>query len=250
MREARGRYLRDLLKVHILEKKKDQLDSTASEMEIRRKDGKNIYINIVCSSNMIQNKEIGKILLLKEITDRKRNEKIKQILYHISQIANSDASLNELYPMIFKKLKEIIDTSNVYIALFDEDKNILRFCYSVDETDKKNENLLSLNNNNSKNIFYYIFKTGKSILLNYNKYKKMISEGHFSSHDVITNQQIWLGVPLKVADKTIGSIVLQSYTNPVLYSQKDVKLMEFVAQQIANAILRKTNEEKLKIIHP
>jgi len=37
----------------------------------------------------------------------------------------------------------------------------------------------------------------------------MIREGHFSSYDVITNKQIWLGVPLKIADKTIGSMVVQ-----------------------------------------
>ncbi|HCL91013.1 MAG TPA: diguanylate cyclase, partial [Candidatus Atribacteria bacterium] len=66
--------------------------------------------------------------------------------------------------------------------------------------------------------------------------------------DVITNKQVWLGVPLKVENKIIGSMVLQSYTDPNLYSKKDIKLMEFVSQQIATAIERKQAEEKLKFL--
>jgi len=84
--------------------------------------------------------------------------------------------------------------------------------------------------------------------LNYSKYKRMIDRGDFNSYDVITNKQIWLGVPLKIGNKIIGSMILQSYTNPDLYSKKDIKLMEFVSQQIATAIERKQAEEKLKFL--
>ena len=76
----------------------------------------------------------------------------------------------------------------------------------------------------------------------------MIDRGDFNSYDVITNKQAWLGVPLKVENKIIGSMVLQSYTDPNLYSKKDIKLMEFVSQQIATAIERKQGEEKLKFL--
>jgi diguanylate cyclase (GGDEF)-like protein len=41
---------------------------------------------------------------------------------------------------------------------------------------------------------------------------------------------------------------LQSYIDPNLYSKKDIKLMEFVSQQIATAIERKQAEEKLKFL--
>ncbi|MEA3454789.1 MAG: sensor domain-containing diguanylate cyclase, partial [Candidatus Caldatribacteriota bacterium] len=65
---------------------------------------------------------------------------------------------------------------------------------------------------------------------------------------VITNKQIWLGVPLKIGNKIIGSMILQSHTDPNLYSKKDIKLMEFVSQQIATAIERKQAEERLKFL--
>src|SRR5665648_543493 len=76
----------------------------------------------------------------------------------------------------------------------------------------------------------------------------MIARGDFVSYDVITNKQVWLGVPLKVENKIIGSMLLQSYTDPDIYSKKDIKLMEFVSQQVATAIERKQIEEKLKFL--
>jgi len=195
------------------------------------------------------NKQItGKIFLLNDITNRKTSGVVNNVLYNISQAANSNISLKELYPVIRKELSSIIDTTNFYIALFDEEKNKLYFPYYVDETGERDEDFLVSKYNNSDNIFNYIFKTGQSLLLNYNKYKKMVARGDFSSYDVITNRQIWLGVPLKIEDKIIGSLVLQSYTDPNLYSKKDIKLMEFVSQQIATAIERKQAEEKLKFL--
>jgi diguanylate cyclase (GGDEF)-like protein len=122
------------------------------------------------------------------------------------------------------------------------------FSYYVDEVGERDENFLTLKQNISDSIFNYIFKTGESLLLNYYKYKNMVARRDFTYHDVITNKQVWLGVPLKIEGDIIGSMVLQSYTDPNLYSKKDIKLMEFVSQQIATAIKRKQTEEKLKIL--
>jgi len=243
LREARGKYLKDLLDVNILQKNKNSHYFPGSEMKIKRKDGNNIYVSVSFASNLIEKEISGKILLLKDITNRKKNDDISNVLFNISRLASSNISLKELYPMIQQELHKIIDASNFFISLFDEEESKLRFCYHLDETGDKNKNSILFSNHQANNIFYYIFKTGKPLLLNYNKYKKMIRDGYFNSHDVITNKQIWLGVPLKIAEKPIGSIVLQNYTNPKLYSEKDIPLMEFVSQQIANAIEKKRAEK-------
>ena len=61
-----------------------------------------------------------------------------------------------------------------------------------------------------------------------------------------TLRKAWLGVPLKVEDRVIGAMVVQSYTNPELYSEKDIGLLEFVSSQVATAIERKRTEEKIR----
>ncbi len=54
------------------------------------------------------------IIYVHDITKRKQNEKLQQVLYSISKAANSNLSLEELYPIIHKELHKIIDATNFY----------------------------------------------------------------------------------------------------------------------------------------
>ncbi|MBU4362333.1 PAS domain S-box protein, partial [bacterium] len=192
---------------------------TNLELIAKKKNNKLIHVSVSVTLNQVNEQTTGKIFLLNDVTNRKASEAVNNVLYNISRAANSDISLTQLYPVIREELSTIIDTTNFYIALFDEEKNKLYFSYCNDETGEKDKDFLISKYSDSNNIFYYIFKTGESLLLNYNKYKKLIARGDFVSYDVITNKQIWLGVPLRVENKIIGSMVLQSYTDPELYSQ-------------------------------
>ena len=221
---------------------------TDLELIAEKKNNKLISVSVSVTLNQVNGQTTGKIFLLNDITNRKANETVNNVLYNISRAANSDISLTQLYPVIREELSTIIDTTNFYIALFDEEKNELYFPYYADETGERDENFVISKYSDSDNIFHYIFRTGESLLLNYNKYKRMIDRGDFNSCDVITNKQVWLGVPLKIESKIIGSMILQSYIDPDIYSKKDIKLMEFVSQQIATAIERKQAEEKLKFL--
>lgn len=248
LEELRGLYIEKILtNCHSQIVGSDRIFSDL-ELIAKKKNNKLVHVSVSVTLNQVNKQTIGKIFLVNDITDRKANEAINNVLYKISRSANSDISPMQLYQVIREELSTIIDTTNFYIALFNEEKNSLYFSYYNDETGEKDKDFLNSKYSNSNNIFYYIFKTGESLLLDYNKYKKLIARGDFVSCDVITNTQVWLGVPLRVENKIIGSMVLQSYTDPNLYSQKDIKLMEFVSQQVATVIERKQVEEKLKFL--
>ncbi|TFB08416.1 diguanylate cyclase [Candidatus Atribacteria bacterium MT.SAG.1] len=248
LEEMRGKHIEKVLtnwRTQILDS-----DRVFTDLELiaRKKNKKLIHVSVSATLNQVNKQTTGKIFLLNDVSTRKANEAVNNVLYNISRAANSDISLKQLYPVIREELSTIIDTTNFYIALFDEEKNKLCFPYYADETGERDKDFLVSKYSTSDSIFNYIFKTGESLLLNYNKYKRMIDRGDFNSHDVITNKQVWLGVPLKIENKIIGSMILQSYTDPNLYLKKDIKLMEFVSQQIATAIERKQAEEKLKFL--
>jgi diguanylate cyclase (GGDEF)-like protein/PAS domain S-box-containing protein len=57
---------------------------------------------------------------------------------------------------------------------------------------------------------------------------------------------IWLGVPLIVEGKTIGAMVVQHFSNPKAYCEREQHMLEFVSTQVAIAIDRKRAEEKLE----
>ncbi len=209
----------------------------------KRKDGSVFPVSISASSIKINNKVKGIIILYQDITERKRNDDLQKALYNISKAANSPISLGQLYPIIHKELGNIIDTNNFFIALVDYQKDEVCFPYFVDEKDKV---FPIINFSETNSLTVYVIKTDQPLLVDYKKLKKMIAQREVNIVGTITDKSIWLGVPLKVEDRVIGVMAVQSYTNSKLYSEKDIKIMEFVSNQIATAIERKRMEEELK----
>jgi len=217
------------------------------EFVLNRKDNSKVTVEISTYPVKIK----GKILALgiaRDITERKKAEILNIALYNISRAANSEISLNQLYPLIHKELNTIIDATNFYIALVDDKEDKIFFPYHQDEKDNVFPPIVKYSTINT--LTTYVIKTGKSLLSDNKQYNKMIAQGILIPMGSTTTQSIWLGVPLKVENRAIGAMAVQSYTDPNLYTEKDVKLMEFVSEQVATAIERKQMEEELqKLAH-
>ena len=76
----------------------------------------------------------------------------------------------------------------------------------------------------------------------------MIASGELSPLGSTSPQSIWLGVPLKIEGHVIGAMAVQSYTNPNLYSKRDIKLMEFVSDTDSNRHREKKNGRRAEKI--
>jgi diguanylate cyclase (GGDEF)-like protein/PAS domain S-box-containing protein len=209
----------------------------------KKKDGTLFPVSISSSNIKIDGQIKGLIVTYIDITKRKQDEQLHQVLYNISKAANSAISLDQLYPLIHQELGSIIDTTNFYIALVDEKEDKIYFPYHVDE---KDDNFPIINFSTANTLTAYVIKNGQPLLNDNNQYKEMVNQGILSPWGSTTPQSIWLGVPLKIEDKTIGVMTVQSYTNPHLYSEKDIKLLEFVSSQVATALERKKAEETLQ----
>jgi len=209
----------------------------------KKKDGTLFPVYISGSRVMLDGKLQGVITMYKDITERKRNEELNKVLYNISKAANSPISLNQLYKTIHQELSTIIDTTNFYIALVDGKENKIFFPFNIDDT--KPIHLPRTINHNS--LVAEVIRTGKSIFVN----QEMIKGEKFMMEFKEwfgTLRKVWLGSPLKVEDRVIGAVVVQSYTNPKLYSEKDIGLLEFVSSQVATAIERKRTDEKIRYL--
>ena len=209
----------------------------------KKKDGTLFPVSISVSRVMLDGKLQGAIGMYRDITERKHDEQLHQVLYNISKAANSAISLGQLYPLIHQELGSIIDTTNFYIALVDEKEDKIYFPYHVDE---KDDDFPIRKFSTANTLTAYVIKNGQPLLNDNNQYKEMIAQGILSPWGSTTPQSIWLGVPLKVEGRVIGVIVVQSYTNPHLYSEKDIGLLEFVSNQVSTVIERKKMEKELE----
>ncbi|MCK5096737.1 MAG: GAF domain-containing protein, partial [Desulfobacteraceae bacterium] len=171
--------------------------------------------------------------------DRKRSqdelqnsEKLTRTLFKISNAINTTSNLDDLFKVIHEALAEVIDVTNFAIGIYDSEKDIMSYPYYVDETgDSYNEihnvSASGIIASEVINLAKPFFITGAEILERAKKIEARITEE-------IPPEQ-WLGVPLKTKNKVIGVIVVQSYSNPALYSQKDADILTAISDQIATA---------------
>ncbi len=175
-----------------------------------------------------------------DITERKKSEKAKEVLFQISEAANSASDMMSLYKRIHEIIQSLIPAKNLYIALYDEKEKMLSFPYFVDEFDPPMPAKKL-----GKGLTEYVLMTGEAILVDAKKDYELRESGKVEL--IGTPQAIWLGVPLKLVGKTIGVLVVQDYENEKAFGEDEMQLLTFVSEQVATAIERKKNSDAIKM---
>jgi PAS domain S-box-containing protein len=183
-------------------------------------------------------KDVVAIAIGHDITERKRTEQVQLVLYNIANAINTTKDISELFKSIRQELSMILDTTNFFIALYDKQTDTISCPYHVDQKDQFT--FLPA----KKTMIAYVIKGGKPLLATADVKRKLIRSGKIKP--IGAPSKVWLGVPLKIGREVIGALVVQSYTNPSAYTNKDLDILQFVSQQIALAIERKRAEETLR----
>ncbi|MEO6226871.1 MAG: EAL domain-containing protein [Thermomonas sp.] len=175
---------------------------------------------------------------LRDITQKKQDEKTQAALHQISEAAHSTGTLLEMFGRIHQIIGELLPARNFFVALYDQARDELTFPYFVDEHDVAGEPRKL----DDGTLSGRVIMTGEALLFTPETVRVGIHE-EFTL--VGTDSMDWLGVPLKSQTHTIGALVVQSYTGDVRYVEKDKVLLEFVSSQVAAAIERKQAADAL-----
>ncbi|MDX1829777.1 MAG: PAS domain S-box protein [Lutibacter sp.] len=176
--------------------------------------------------------------VVKDITDRVKQDTLEDVLYNISKAALTINDFKQFSFFIKKQLELIINTNNFYIALCNKKTGIISTPIFIDEKEEV-EDFPAENS-----LTGYVIKTKKPLLLTNDEHQQLIKKGEVSL--IGSSAECWLGVPLIIKDDAIGAIVVQSYNNKDEYNLSDVNLLEFVADQISTTIQRKKKDDELK----
>ncbi len=178
--------------------------------------------------------------VIRDITEHKKDHKIQEALYRISEAVHSAESLGALYRIIHETISELMPAKNFYIALYDRAKKMLHFPYFVDE-EEENPGSEPL----GKGLTEYVLRTGKPLLALPKVFNGLEKKGEIIS---IGPPSIdWLGVPLKTRKRTIGVMVVQTYTEGVRYTEENKNILTFISEQVAMAIDRTRARERLNV---
>jgi diguanylate cyclase (GGDEF)-like protein len=178
-------------------------------------------------------------VLRQQVLQRQRGERLQAALFRIAELASTSESLDTFYAAMHQVISGLLYARNCYIALVDEDEDLLTFPYSADEVDSNRPARA-----HGRGVTEYVLRHGKPLLADMQEIDRLITIGevsHFGARSVC-----WLGVPLIREGKAIGVLALQSYSTEHTYTARDQELLTFVSYHIANALQRKRASSSLK----
>ena len=196
-------------------------------------------------NSLIKDKD-GKVISIissgQEITQRRKEEKIRRIISNILEETNSEKNLNEIFKFIHRSISKLMKAENFYVAYYNKSQDMISFPYFVDKYDDSDCSPVKFGKGLTENII----RTGKSALIDKKMDSELISKGEVEL--LGPQSEIWLGVPLKIQNNVIGAMVVQDYEDVKAYDETDQQILDVVAYPISRALERKiveANREKL-----
>ncbi len=174
-----------------------------------------------------------RVAVARDITERKRADAMQAALYAISEAAHAAEDLVALFERIHQIIGELLPAVNFFVALYDAGEDALTFPYCADEFGQAP----APQKLDSAAMSAEVIRSGQVLLL-----APQANPGLSGCPDVSRNALHWLGVPLFAKEGVIGALVVQSYDSEVRYTQKDIELLQFAANQVAPVIERKQME--------
>jgi two-component system, cell cycle sensor histidine kinase and response regulator CckA len=210
----------------------------SGELKLRARDGTEREAEaIIIALRDGHGRTIGRVAVNRDITEQRRSERIRSATFLISEAANASGNPGELFRAIHDIVGELMPARNFYIALYDPATDTVGFPYFVDEHDTFSEPKPL-----GKGLTEYVLRSGQTLLATPERALELERAGQVET--IGTPSLDWLGVPLKVGDRTLGVLAVQSYSPGVRYGEHEKHILQFVSTQVAMAIDRKRVEEE------
>ena len=214
---------------------------SGTDVRLKCKDGSEIVVCMYNSPVVDQEGNMTGVLgILTKKNEAGQARLMQNALFNIASATNETMNLDDLYRSIHQVLATLMPAENIFIALYDEKRGIISYPYYRDQYDLPPEPSRA-----ERGLTAMVIRTGESQLVNPARFDELVASGEVES--VGTPSIDWLGVPLKVKNRTFGMIAVQSYTEGVRFTEEHKDLLEFVSDQIAMAVERVRNEETIRI---
>jgi PAS domain S-box-containing protein len=204
----------------------------------RKKDGSIIDVEITSHTLEFAGRP-ARIVLAVDITERKRMEAERQVMFEIIQGVIATDNLEGLLELIHHSIGKLTYADNCFVALHDPATDLMHFEFWVDKLDP-----CPPPRPPGIGFSGYVLRTGQSLLLNRELAERMYRSGEVEKSG--SPSASWLGVPLRTHSRTIGVLVVQHYEDEHAYGERDLEFLESVGNQVAIAIDRKRAETSLR----
>ena len=160
--------------------------------------------------------------------DRRADE--MAVLNQVSRAISSTLRLDELLDLIHQQVGRVMDSTNLYLALYDEDKDWVSFPRYY-EGDRIRRDVTG--RKAGRGLTEYIIRSCRPLLLA-NAVESRLRE--LGIETIGTAAKSVLGAPMIASDEVLGVITVQSYTTEDVYDEGHLDLLSSIAAQAAISI--------------
>ncbi|MCB2195236.1 MAG: PAS domain S-box protein [Bacteroidetes bacterium] len=224
---------------------KDLHKSESIAFELTWKKGNYRQIDVLLTFALIDGPNIheGFSITIEDITEKKKDRLIKNVLFNISKESNNTDDTVHLAVTIREELGKIFNTENFYIALYHTDKNMYSFPYHVDKFEKDYIDPEQLHNL-SGSLTDLVRKEKRALLIDETKEKELVENGKIKQIGV--ESPLWMAAPFIDSNKqAFGVIAVQHYKDSNAYIQDDLEILDNVAHYLSRIYEKKNAVKKL-----
>lgn len=185
--------------------------------------------------------------LAQSVRRLERAEHVQRALFAIANMASSDLEMPDMLHGIHEIVGWLMYAENFFIALYEPERDSLRFLYFVDSVDQdtfnSSDEIAASELPNSLTLA--MIRSGESQMGPSEQVR--VALGVERDGSLGPESEDWLGVPMIGAAAAIrGAIVVQSYLPDSRYSEEDRAILNYVAQHILTALERKQAQSELE----
>ncbi|HNT75646.1 MAG TPA: response regulator [Anaerolineae bacterium] len=218
------------------------------EMQLRKKDG--AWLDCLISATLRWGDE-GRIIgyqgILQDVTERKRiemeldryRERLEdlvdertaalQTLIDVSRELSAQLDMQSLLARVAQQTSRLMYVENMLIALYDPARHEIEFVLSMNPA----EAIVGERRPANVGLIGQIVQSGQPLWLAPSIARR---KGQITEEPVGPEAAAWLGAPLLVGNRVLGAIVVQHYTDPDVYTERHVALLQSIANQTAIAL--------------
>lgn len=179
-----------------------------------------------------------------DITEPRRQAERRDAAYRIAQAANTSTSLEAFLRAVHQEVGRAMDATNLYVALCDREQTRLDFPYYIDEQARSGPAEASFSRPFSRGVTEYAIRRGGALRLTGEAMQALADRGEIEIYG--GRPRVWMGIPLRRGEVTVGLLAVQNYNDPQAYDDEDAAFLEFVSDQIAVAVERWQAQQALE----
>lgn len=213
------------------------------EAQFQRKDGRPLVVHLTSDTIEIGGRRCMLTVGI-DITEQARRDQMQRATYRISRAALTGGDFRELFREIHETLDGLLPAKNFYVALLSPDGRELTFPYFSDEH-AGGTNFNPPARRRGLGFTEYVLEARKPTMITSLELTRILrTQGDYQPPPI--PPAVRLGAPLIIEGRLLGIIAIHDYHNTRAYGEAALELLNFVAEQTAAVVQRRTAEEALQ----